>query len=210
VSHLNLAPAILNRSTTAPYPPNHRQVHFIKWTPQDGSQVLCLEPHELASELSMLSTTEPPTPASASDPSTPLTSRDGAAAATAASIATASGSAPDPATATAGGGAASLAAAAAARFTNPMTGVQAVLDHHHGSYAQELEAAAIRELARLLKEARGQGQGQQQQPQQDEDDQAPLAGQAAELVSRQREAKQQVAAGTESAKSGKDPMSSSR
>lgn len=190
-------------------------MHFIKWTPQDGSQVLCLEPHELASELSMLSTTEPPTPASASDPSTPLTSRDGGGGAAASAIA-ASGGAPDaaaPATAgaaaaaTAGGGAAALAAAAAARFTNPMTGVQAVLDHHHGSYAQELEAAAIRELTRLLKEARGQGQPPQQQ---DEGEEAPPAGQQADRQAAQQRETQQVGAATESAKSGKGPMSSSR
>ncbi|KAI8467487.1 MAG: hypothetical protein J3K34DRAFT_460375 [Monoraphidium minutum] len=116
------------------------EVHFIKWTPQDGAQVLLLEPGELAAELSMLSTPQVATPSAPSTPSapgtpapgTPLASADGGAA---------------PA-----GGVQAAAAAAAARLS-PLATVRAVLDHHHGSYAQELEAAAGRELARVLKEA---------------------------------------------------------
>jgi hypothetical protein len=44
---------------------------------------------------------------------------------------------------------------------NPVKSVQAWLDHHHGSYAQELEAAAVADLRERQQRKRRQQQQQQ-------------------------------------------------
>lgn len=93
----------------------------------DGSQVLLLEPDELAAELSMLSTlsTAPSPPTSGTSTPHATASMDGT---TSSGSGSGSGGASAAAATTT---AAALAAAAAARLS-PLATVQAVLDHHHG------------------------------------------------------------------------------
>lgn len=114
------------------------QVHLIKYTPEAGSQVVPLDATEIQQELSMLSPKLGP----------------GSAAAPAA--------APQPdqshRDAEAGGG-----GAAGMLYTS----LRAWLDHHHRSYAQELEAAALRSVRQQMAvQQRQQLQAQQQQAQQ--------------------------------------------
>ncbi|GBF94188.1 hypothetical protein Rsub_07175 [Raphidocelis subcapitata] len=106
------------------------EVHLIKWSPEEGSRLVHLEPHEIEEGLSLLGLgqqgqaqqqqVQQPPPAGAAGLAAPA---DAPAAAAAAGW---------------GGG-----------LAGPAATVRAVMDHHHGSYAQELEAAARRELSRL-------------------------------------------------------------
>jgi hypothetical protein len=84
----------------------------------------------------------------AADPAAPAAATGAAASALPAAADAGAAAAPPP------GGAAALLGAATERL-KPMSYMQAVLDHAHGSYAQELEAAASRELLRVVRAQRG-------------------------------------------------------
>lgn len=98
-----------------------------------GSEVVPLDAHEIQSELSFMSQRTAATAAGA-------TAAAGAAGAS--DSAQSAGGAQETAAAIATGGLSGIAAAVS-QFVSPLRGLQAWLDHHHGSYAQELEAAAL-------------------------------------------------------------------
>jgi hypothetical protein len=114
-----------------------------------GSEVVPLNAHEIETELSFLAPKPGATQkADASSSSSSSSSTSTASSSTEAADASSSSS-------SAGGS----FGAALSKLVSPMKYAQYWLDHHHGSYAQELEAAALR----VVKQQVGsQGQGQQQ------------------------------------------------
>lgn len=138
------------------------QVHLMKWTPEGGSRVVPLDATEIEQELSYFAAPKP-AGSNGDGQQQQQPARAGGAAATPGmqleqQVQEASGMAAAPAAA-AGGAAAAL-----------MNSVRAWLDHHHRSYAQELEAAALRGVREQLAAEQRQQQSQtpqvqQQQPQ---------------------------------------------
>jgi hypothetical protein len=113
--------------------------------PAGGSEVVPLDAHEIETELSFLSP-KPGSPQKA-DASSSSSSSSTSSASSSTEGADASSSS------SAGGG----FGAALSKLVSPMKYAQYWLDHHHGSYAQELEAAALRGVKQQVG-----GQGQQQ------------------------------------------------
>eukprot|EP00878_Enallax_costatus_P013280 GHUV01013883.1.p1 GENE.GHUV01013883.1~~GHUV01013883.1.p1 ORF type:complete len:176 (+),score=75.15 GHUV01013883.1:345-872(+) len=127
------------------------QVQLIKWTPEGGSEVVPLDAHEVESELSFMAhkpaaaTVAAGTPAAAAAAVTAAATAAVSAALTSSSPSSqaVSGGSQETAAAVAAGGISGIAAAVS-QFVSPLRAFQSLLDHHHGSYAQELEAAALR------------------------------------------------------------------
>eukprot|EP00879_Flechtneria_rotunda_P013120 GHRR01013703.1.p1 GENE.GHRR01013703.1~~GHRR01013703.1.p1 ORF type:complete len:350 (+),score=101.70 GHRR01013703.1:1725-2774(+) len=142
------------------------QVYLVRWTQEGGSEVVSLDAHEIESALSLAAT-------NAADPSTAAGEAAAATTATATavtqadstptstvgpdSIITASTATPVgeggvtvPSTAAGQATAASNTASASPSWFDPTRTMQAMLDHYHGSYAQELEAAALSALKREM------------------------------------------------------------
>jgi hypothetical protein len=111
-----------------------------------GSEVVPLDAHEIETELSFLSPKPGTTQRADASSSSSSSSSTSTASSTEGADASSSSS-------SAGGG----FGAALSKLVSPMKYAQYWLDHHHGSYAQELEAAALRGVKQQVG-----GQGQQQ------------------------------------------------
>jgi hypothetical protein len=139
------------------------QVHLIKWTPEGGSRVVPLDATEIEQELSYFSPAKPAAGSSSNGSSgsnggggqQPVAAAAGSASAAQDGVVQQQGEQQSPAGVGAAAGAAAGGAAGAL-----MASLRAWLDHHHRSYAQELEAAALRGVREQL--AAEQWQQQQQ------------------------------------------------
>jgi hypothetical protein len=109
-----------------------------------GSEVVPLDAHEIETELSFLA------PKPGGSQKADIDSSSSSSASTAGSFTEAPGS--DAGSSSAAGG----FGAALSKLISPIKYAQYWLDHHHGSYAQELEAAALRGVKQQVA-----GQGQQ-------------------------------------------------
>jgi len=129
------------------------RVHLIKWTPEGGSRVVPLDAAEIDQELSLLA---PRTASSSTGTAqeTPAGAGAGLASAPAAGVGAAT-----PGMqleqqmqegASGGGLSGAPAAAAGGAAAALINSLRAWLDHHHRSYAQELEAAALRGVREQL------------------------------------------------------------
>lgn len=115
-----------------------------------GSQVVPLDAHEIESELSFMS---PKAPGNETrDQQTTASTEASAGSHNTSNGAQTDGSMIDNSVASAAAPSGSLGGIAAAltQWMSPLRGLQAWLDHHHGSYAQELEAAALRGIKQQL------------------------------------------------------------
>lgn len=124
------------------------QVHLIKWTPEGGSRVVPLDATEIEQELSYFSPAKPAAGSSSNGGGSNGGSNGGGNSQQLVAAAMASAAAAQGGVAQQQEERQSPAGVGAAGAL--MSSLRAWLDHHHRSYAQELEAAALRGVREQL------------------------------------------------------------